>query len=682
MQLLYRRCCSCKQLTEIRDWLGTTKIETDVLGRATKITDFDGNEVGYTWNSLGQREKLTYPDGSEVNYTYNASGKLMSVKSGADVASYAYDPMGRISERVLPDSTLTKYEFNALGALIGLTHSKGGDILDQFKYTYDPVGNITQIDKHRVGIEADNGLFQYAYDPLNRLIEATNGQSSKQYGYDSLGNRVSSLQNGIQTNHSFNARNQLTKTLEGDDVTEYSYDKRGNLTNATQNGQLKATYTFDATNMMTGAFVQGNGTAEYAYNGFRSRISKLENFQYETAANLPDPVKEVRYVLDLTLPYNNLLMTKGEQSQSFVWGTNLLSANTANDTPKTSSFHYLHDHLGSPIRLLGTDNNDTTLAYDEFGVPDVTGNTQAFHNPFSFTGYQTDSISGLYYAQARYYDPIAGRFGAEDLIKDQFNWYGYCNGNPINQVDPDGRSSVPPNLVENWFYGGANQHPLQPLYDVWNHYITGLSNLMQPSAQPAAQPAPVSVIQDGNDITIRAYFNFTTNHANRNVSGHDITHKEAFLSGIEYHWSREFENYNVTTIVGVRADGIRVDVRPGQSAPSHVRLPLFGWSNDNRGRVVMRTGDARNSETSPHFTLDQFKWVAAHEFGHIMGLADARGLAPGEPHFSIMRDFKELLHENDIRMLLEAWRTGKWQTWGNLDNLLPNAPAFSLNILC
>ena len=31
----------------------------------------------------------------------------------------------------------------------------------------------------------------------------------------------------------------------------------------------------------------------------------------------------------------------------------------------------------------------------------------------------------MYYAQARYYAPEAGRFMAEDPIKDQLNWYGY-----------------------------------------------------------------------------------------------------------------------------------------------------------------------------------------------------------------------------------------------------------------
>jgi len=95
-----------------------------------------------------------------------------------------------------------------------------------------------------------------------------------------------------------------------------------------------------------------------------------------------------------------------------------------------------------------------TLAYDEFGIPEVSPgllqqskisastNVASFSNPFGFTGYQTDDISGMYYAQARYYAPTMGRFMAEDPIKDRTNWYGYCDANPLAFVDPSGLAAV------------------------------------------------------------------------------------------------------------------------------------------------------------------------------------------------------------------------------------------------
>jgi len=49
--------------------------------------------------------------------------------------------------------------------------------------------------------------------------------------------------------------------------------------------------------------------------------------------------------------------------------------------------------------------------------------------------------------QARYYDPVIGRFYSNDPIGfrevHSFNWYAYGNNNPYKFVDPDGRQAIP-----------------------------------------------------------------------------------------------------------------------------------------------------------------------------------------------------------------------------------------------
>jgi len=486
---------SLRHLSEMRDWLGTTTIESDALGRVIKVTDFEGKQVNYFWNAAGRREKLVYPDGTEVAYEYGASGNLSKVISGSDVTRYAYDMAGRIAERILPDCTKTAYAYNPMGDIASIIHSKDGEILDSFKYAHDPVGNITQIEKQRMGVAGDSGVFKYDYDPLNRLIgvvSGTNGQGQdkKIFAYDSVGNRIVSMQNGVETRYRFNARNQLIETFEAganmegsaavktDTISSYLYDKRGNLAQVMQNGQLAASYTFDSANMMVSAFTQGKGTAEYAYNGFKNRVKKMEKLSFHAGidamqpgvkppgieAGVPDPCKEVRYILDMTQPYDNLLMTQdvmGQdkqsiRTQSFVWGDELLTAYSDGGS-SGSAHHYLQDHLGSPIRLLGTDSPhahltyNAPLAYDEFGVQKVEcagdginhrNNPSGFSNPFGFTGYQTDDVSGLHYAQARYYKAGVGRFISEDPARAQLNWYDYCGGNPVGFVDPRGLDRI------------------------------------------------------------------------------------------------------------------------------------------------------------------------------------------------------------------------------------------------
>jgi RHS repeat-associated protein len=165
------------------------------------------------------------------------------------------------------------------------------------------------------------------------------------------------------------------------------------------------------------------------YDGLRNRVKKIEEIQ-----GADDPVKEIRYVLDMTRPYDNLLRTRGAHNQSFVWGNDLISASG------DENLYYLQDHLGSPIRLLGGDGPGTPLAYDEFGVPtaDSVRGSEARHNPFGFTGYLKDDVTGLYCARAREYDAGLGRFAGEDPAKSGRNWYSYCGGNPMRWVDPRG----------------------------------------------------------------------------------------------------------------------------------------------------------------------------------------------------------------------------------------------------
>jgi len=399
------------------------------------------------------------------------------IKISYGETNYSYDAMGRINERILPSGVRTHYELNPLGHITSLTHKDGDNILDSLKYTHDRVGNITRIEKYRRNIESDSGIFDYAYNPKNQLISAINGDYIKQYGYDEVGNRISEIQNGIEKKHIYNKLNQLIRTKDGENTDDYRYDGRGNLTEITRNGLLKSKYSFDATNMMTEAINVAKGNVKYTYDGFRNRVRKLEQFAspetlHANQLQSISPDKEIRYILDMTLPYDNLLTiqtkvptTSDMQHQNFVWGEGLISSSGKSSE---SNFFYLHDHLSSPIRLIGMEEDHSLMAYDEFGVPKIIPrqDIEHFNNPFGFTGYQPDDITGLNFAQARYYNPNVGRFTAEDThwhpenmlygdyvsqmphgtlmpnidaVMQSSNVYNYCTNNPLRYIDPTGR---------------------------------------------------------------------------------------------------------------------------------------------------------------------------------------------------------------------------------------------------
>jgi RHS repeat-associated protein len=63
---------------------------------------------------------------------------------------------------------------------------------------------------------------------------------------------------------------------------------------------------------------------------------------------------------------------------------------------------------------------------------------------YKFTGQEWDAETGLYYYNARYYDPKLARFTSADTIVPEplnpqaLNRYSYCINNPINLIDPSG----------------------------------------------------------------------------------------------------------------------------------------------------------------------------------------------------------------------------------------------------
>ena len=107
---------------------------------------------------------------------------------------------------------------------------------------------------------------------------------------------------------------------------------------------------------------------------------------------------------------------------------------------------YLHpDHLGSA--QAGTRANGTVAwreQYTPFG--EQLQNPAANDNLDGFTGHIKDSDTGLNYMQARYYDPVIGRFLSIDPVTfldlpepGQFNRYAYTWNDPINATDPTGK---------------------------------------------------------------------------------------------------------------------------------------------------------------------------------------------------------------------------------------------------
>ena len=110
---------------------------------------------------------------------------------------------------------------------------------------------------------------------------------------------------------------------------------------------------------------------------------------------------------------------------------------------------YHADALGTTRAMSGAGGTTTdTLETDAFG--NTTSATGTTPSPFGFAGqhgYQTDNDSGLMRLGYRFYDASVGRFISRDPIQAGYNWYIYCDNDPVNAVDPqglDGEQNTPP----------------------------------------------------------------------------------------------------------------------------------------------------------------------------------------------------------------------------------------------
>ena len=108
-------------------------------------------------------------------------------------------------------------------------------------------------------------------------------------------------------------------------------------------------------------------------------------------------------------------------------------------------YWYNKDIQGSTTSLLDeSGSGEVSYCYSDFGDTTIYGDSK---NEICYTGGIYDESTGLYYLNARYYDPENGRFLTPDTYRgdlqnpDTLHLYAYCKNNPVNRADPSGHAS-------------------------------------------------------------------------------------------------------------------------------------------------------------------------------------------------------------------------------------------------
>ena len=216
----------------------------------------------------------------------------------------------------------------------------------------------------------------------------------------------------------------------------------GNLKSESDRILEKSTeYAYDVGNRMVQAVRKEKGDAVLTqtnrYNGSGQHIQKTEdgkttNYYYQGTA--------VRATTD----------AEGNKSSFNLYG---LEGNVIASGRYTGSCagEYLtsgKDLKGSITSLIKPDGSCAAVyRYTDFGET-VMYAAEDVENEICYTGGIYDESTGLYYLNARHYDPQDGRFTSQDTYrgKDEeyktWNLYTYCANNPVGYIDPSGHSAI------------------------------------------------------------------------------------------------------------------------------------------------------------------------------------------------------------------------------------------------
>lgn len=368
----------------------------DARNRAHNFTaQMDGNtfNISYDYDVFGRETSITYPGRTNpVNYNYDELDRLIAIPGFVNSCSYD------------EDSKLTGMMYSN-GVNNSLTYRQQDDRLSNItigsllnlNYSYDNVGNITQINTIKNSTDIGNDF--YSYDGLNRLTWAGD-QSTADTGngtvwtYDAAGNMnskisyVSSVNQGT-TSFSYDLANRLwsmgTKT--------YTNDAAGNRTG--KNDTDSWIYIYDLESRLTQVTKNGTDVLDNTYDGSGMRVKQVSG------------AKTTYYVYLGNSPIMEYSASDGKYTY-FIYAGNKLVAEEKDGVVK----YYHQDHLGSTRLVTDASRNVVaTYKYKPYGeVESHTGEDIKY----GFTGKEEDSGTGLKYFGARWYDPETGRFITQD----------------------------------------------------------------------------------------------------------------------------------------------------------------------------------------------------------------------------------------------------------------------------
>ncbi|GHU81975.1 hypothetical protein FACS189415_1500 [Bacteroidia bacterium] len=483
-----------------------TQAQQGRIENSVKVSNLTVN-YAYAPEDAGNLSSISYQDGAQnvvLNYEYDDFGRLEQIKRGSSTAAtYIYATNGDLDRIQMHRQfgsgggaiTEQRFEYDSSGAVrsIGYYDGTGTDAVlkERHSIQIDQRGYITQeTNVNNYETPGKTTVKDYTFDDIGRMIkEVEDGSKEIRYSFDAVGNRTQ-MQKGtvsegafsIEDTHlyTYDVFNQLTQeTKNGETQGTYTYDARGNQTTSVELKEktpeaeeesegstdeeppvmenLFSTYSYDLANQLQSTEAHfadvplDNVTTFNFYNGDGQRTMQ-EVYVHQEDPNEGTPgdytnVTEYFYTGDALLFTSDANGNRGEENIVDLSGK-VLASKRFDGEYEDMFFFYNYDIRGSVTNIIQPDG---TVAkgydYDSFGNTVEKGDPQ-FQNSIQFTGAVQDKATGLYYMNARHYNPSSGRFLQQDTYfgNPAAPWtqhlYTYAGNNPVSYTDPSGHEPV------------------------------------------------------------------------------------------------------------------------------------------------------------------------------------------------------------------------------------------------
>jgi RHS repeat-associated protein len=417
------------QLYKVIDKEGFSKNGYDLRGRALKTARFlNKNGSTYTnqfaYDDANRARQIIYPNGGPtITNIFDTGGNLFQVKQvgGSGTAFYTaqgFTALDQLTGITFGNGVTTAYSYYSNSKRLQQLVTSGSK--QNLTYTYDQVSNIKSIADAAYSSTNSAALSSLTYDDLHQLTSLTRpaiGQTTP-FSFDSIGNFSVNGENGAGA---YNYGVRMPHAVKSANGQTNAYDACGNMM---VRGNQRLAY--DPENHLA-YVVTPTGGIYFGYDAADARLwkSSVNGLQVWIGGNYEEK--------------NGLILFHifaGDQTVCTFdkFGTNV--------------FAYYHpDPLHSTsIETDQSGNRIQHYEYMAFGKDRYTESSTEFPISRRYTGQVLDDETGLYYYNARYYDPQLGRFiQADTIIPDIFNpqtynRYAYCGNNPLKNTDPSGHN--------------------------------------------------------------------------------------------------------------------------------------------------------------------------------------------------------------------------------------------------